>query len=37
MTYTFIHPTKTGGTAMERYFSKHYKRLIKGGGHSKKM
>lgn len=32
-TYTFIHPTKTGGTACERFFADYYSSNIKGGGH----
>ena len=31
--YTFIHPTKTGGTALECYFSKNYSNHISGLGH----
>jgi hypothetical protein len=31
--YTFIHPTKTGGTALEQYFKKNYNTYIKGIGH----
>ncbi|MEI7960901.1 MAG: sulfotransferase family 2 domain-containing protein [archaeon] len=31
--YTFIHPTKTGGTACEVYFSNHYNQYIVGTGH----
>ncbi len=34
--YTFIHPTKSGGTAVENYFSKHYKDYITGTGHETK-
>ena len=34
--YTFIHPTKTGGTALEQYFSKNYRNHISGSGHSNK-
>ena len=26
--YTFIHPTKSGGTALEQYFSEHYRKDI---------
>lgn len=33
MNYTFIHPTKTGGTACETYFEKYYNEYIKGKGH----
>lgn len=32
--YTFIHPTKAGGTAVEQYFDKHYSEYIKGWGHN---
>jgi len=32
--YTFIHPTKTGGTACEKYFSQHYNKYITGTGHN---
>ena len=35
-TYTFIHPTKTGGTTFENYIEKHYNTYIKGRGHKKK-
>ena len=31
--YTFIHPTKSGGTAVERYFKQHYSSTICGSGH----
>jgi hypothetical protein len=31
--YTFIHPTKSGGTALEDYFAKHYSNFIKGRDH----
>jgi hypothetical protein len=31
--YTFIHPTKSGGTSIEEYFSEHYSDYIIGGGH----
>jgi hypothetical protein len=31
--YTFIHPTKTGGTAVEEYFSENYSNYITGIGH----
>lgn len=34
--YTFIHPTKTGGTACETFFSEHYSEFIKGTGHDNK-
>lgn len=34
MTYTFIHPTKCGGTAVERYFRNNYSHIIKGSGHT---
>jgi hypothetical protein len=34
--YTFIHPTKTGGTAIERYFKQYYSDFITGGGHNNK-
>lgn len=34
--YTFIHPTKSGGTALENYFEEHYKNYINGRGHSNK-
>ena len=33
MKYTFIHPTKSGGTAIENFFSKNYKQYIQGKGH----
>ena len=36
MTYTFIHPTKTGGTACETFFKEHYSEYIKGTGHDNK-
>lgn len=26
--YTFIHPTKSGGTALEQYFDKYYQKNI---------
>jgi hypothetical protein len=32
--YTFIHPTKSGGTALEQYFQKYYRDYIIGTGHS---
>ena len=31
--YTFVHPTKSGGTAAEEYFAAHYPRRIRGRGH----
>ena len=31
--YTFIHPTKSGGTAIEKYFIKNYSEYIEGRGH----
>jgi hypothetical protein len=31
--YTFIHPTKSGGTALEEYFALHYNKYIKGKKH----
>jgi hypothetical protein len=34
--YTFIHPTKSGGTAIENYFEKYYSNYIIGIGHSNK-
>jgi hypothetical protein len=34
--YTFIHPTKTGGTACETFFNEHYSEFIKGRGHDNK-
>ena len=34
--YTFIHPTKSGGTAVERYFRDYYKDYIIGMGHATK-
>ena len=36
MVYTFIHPTKTGGTACELFFAKYYSEYIKGSGHINK-
>jgi hypothetical protein len=33
MKYTFIHPTKTGGTACENYFKQYYHEYITGSGH----
>lgn len=34
--YTFIHPTKSGGTAVENYFKEHYSEYIQGYGHNTK-
>mgnify|MGYP001308426583 CR=1 FL=1 len=34
--YTFIHPTKTGGSALEFYFKKNYSNKIYNNGHSLK-
>ena len=34
--YIFIHPTKSGGTSCERFFSIHYSNYIKGCGHENK-
>lgn len=34
--YTFIHPTKTGGTSCERFFKKYYPTYIQGEGHNTK-
>lgn len=34
--YTFIHPTKSGGTAIEKYFIKNYSDYITGRGHDNK-
>ena len=31
--YTFIHPTKSGGTALEKYFKNNYSDYIIGCGH----
>nr|WRJ69911.1 putative sulfotransferase [Oceanusvirus sp.] len=31
--YTFVHPTKTGGTAVEEYFKKYHAKHIRGVGH----
>jgi len=31
--YRFIHPTKTGGTAVEQYFVRYYPDYIEGTGH----
>ena len=33
MTHTFVHPTKTGGTAVEQYFRRHHARSVRGVGH----
>lgn len=33
MTHTFVHPTKTGGTAVEQYFKRHHSRKVRGAGH----
>lgn len=33
MTFNFIHVTKSGGTALEEYFSAHYSAYITGRGH----
>jgi hypothetical protein len=33
---TFIHPTKCGGTSIEKYFKKYYKNYISGIGHDHK-
>jgi len=35
-TYTFIHPTKTGGTACEMFFRNYYSEFINGEGHDNK-
>jgi hypothetical protein len=35
MTFIFIHVTKSGGTALEDYFQKHYNSYITGYGHEK--
>jgi len=32
--YTFIHPTKSGGTSIEDYFEKHYNKYIIGKHHN---
>ena len=32
--YQFIHPTNSGGTALERHFKAHYAKWIHGTGHS---
>ena len=34
--YLFIHPTKTGGTAVSIFFEKHYSKYIEGRYHIKK-
>ena len=34
--YTFIHPTKSGGTALEEHFSQHYDNYIEGRNHYNK-
>ena len=34
--YTFIHPTKSGGTAIENYLEKYYSNYITGVGHGNK-
>lgn len=31
--YAFVHPTKTGGTAVEQYLQTHFARYISGNGH----
>lgn len=31
--HTFVHVTKTGGTAVEQYFKAHHPRQVKGVGH----
>ena len=31
--YTFIHPTKSGGTACENFFYEYYREYIVGLGH----
>ncbi len=36
MLYTFIHPTKCGGTSCEKFFKQHYKDYIVGEGHVNK-
>ena len=33
MRYTFVHPTKTGGTAVEQYFKEHHFGAVRGEGH----
>ena len=32
--YVFIHPTKTAGTSVEKYFKKYYQEYINGIGHN---
>jgi hypothetical protein len=32
--YSFVHPTKSGGTAVEKYFLNHYSNYITGTGHN---
>lgn len=34
--YTFIHPTKSGGTTLQKYFEMYYKNYITGIGHENK-
>ncbi len=34
--YTFVHPTKCGGTSCEIYFKQHYTNYIIGSGHNNK-
>lgn len=34
MSYTFIHPTKCGGTAVEQYLKNNYSHVITGTGHN---
>lgn len=36
MKYTFIHPTKCGGTSVEQYFQNNYSQYINAGGHGNK-
>lgn len=31
--YTFVHPTKSGGTSVDNYFAQHYKDYITNMGH----
>mgnify|MGYP003324110587 FL=1 len=31
--FTFIHPTKSGGTSLERFFNENYSDYITGTGH----
>lgn len=31
--HTFVHPTKTGGTAVEQYFKRHHSKSVRGAGH----